>query len=212
MTPVRQTKNAMSEPTHIASWKTAAHIKSGTASSASSDPWMQPGQDPWEQFKPTSQAAKEVQKDRSYMQKIADNLKEDLQEQMRQQFEDLQGNNDQNMEDDEDQPAITALQSQIQELAAQNETYKQWFQDASSKIQEVEGLARNTQQSLQQQGQEIVNIRAEIQTSAQQTAAHLQTAVQTIKRDIVAELADQSARQFSQLEALMQKKFKTGAE
>ena len=211
VTPVKQAKPWGQEPSHIASWKTQAHIKSGSSSTSSADPWQQPQHDPWMNFKPTTQAAVVAQKDRSYINAITESIKEDLQEQLRKQMEGWQEQNDQDMHV-EDDGVVATLQGSVNELKAQNAQFQQWFQDASTKIQEVENVAKATQANMQQQHNEINTLRSEIQQSNQQTLSQVQAAVTSIKRDIVTELAETTTRQFSQLEALMEKKFKTGTE
>ena len=206
--PVKQTKEWKAPQVAIASWKTKSHIwKGGSAetSQSSTDPLI--ANDPWANYKaPASQTKQNTE--RTYLSEVSDALQKKIQDEVNKQCAQFREQADHQMEDDDGDMQMLALQSAVQELQAQNGECRQWIQEAASKIQQVEAATKETQQVMQCQQQEIQSLKAEIQQTAASTGNMVQQALGTVKRELIAELSEANSKHFAQLEALMSKKMR----
>ena len=208
-TLIKQPKEQVKQPSHIASLKTQVHMKSGAASSTS-DPWFESKEDPWSNFKGVNNAPQvpPAQKDRRYVDELTRSVRDDLQEQIRMQFEAMKTDHDSAMTDQDYDEQLHSLRSSVNELKAQNEQMQLWFTQASSKMQEAEHINVANQQALQNQAADIAAVRQELQQSVATTASQLRTALASMQRDIVNQLQEANQKHYTHLEAMMEKKMK----
>ena len=206
---VKQVPTAKKHQTTIATWKTKNHIWKGgqnEASTSSTDPWMEQ-KDPWAAYKAKGAGQ---QSERTYLSEVSNVLQKQIEEQVQKQCAQIREQVDQQMVDvgPEDESEVQALRNAVYELQAQNGACQQWMQEATSKIQSVEQSSQETQRVVQSQQQEIQTLRNEIQQNAVNSGNMMQQALSTVKRELVAELAEANSKHFSQLEALMSKKLR----
>ena len=197
--PIKQQEAQVMAELPIAPWKTQTHLKqSASSSTAIADPWEQ-GHDPWARYQgPTFT---KPNKDRTYLDTLSGNLKKEMAQHVQKELEAFK-QADQHMEDNETHEKLAEMEGTMKELQAQNQRMQSWFTEASNKIQGLEQQAQVQQQAMAQQYQAINEVRQEVKNVVGETAGTLQSALQSIK----SELLTQIQADLGKIEAKMEKR------
>ena len=208
MITVTKTKDTQPQPSTImpivAAMKTREKIQQipsrSTASSSSagpSDPWMH--RDPWSTFKPTTDAGKAhaaastTDPPRNRLSELESRLKQEMRDQL------------QTAQRPDNDAAMTDHQSEIAELQAQQAQFKQWFQEAGSRVGSLE-------QQVQVQGAQLEQISQAVQHNThatEQIRGELGEVKHQLRGAIRDEMQAAMSTEMGKLEALLSKRAKT---
>ena len=206
--PVKDLKPTPFTPTIIASAKTQKHLRNPTSGSASSsgaqgssDPWWRGQQDPWGNYtnRPQGQESQPAAH-RSHLDEIKETLVTDVKTAIRKELEQqvLDTAGDATM-DEASSARIAELESGMTEIRAQQDKLFTWMGEAGSKMKQHEHMIGEVQKSVNQQQKEM-----------SQLGSSFANSIKTIKTEIQADMTSNFDTQFSRLEALLEKRIKTG--
>eukprot|EP00435_Cladocopium_sp_Y103_P037958 s173_g10.t1 len=168
ITLLRDKSSSDKPPAVVGPRRVQSHLQKATQSApstSSSDPWLQPGHDPWKHWHHTSDVAMASARPSSgpAAQKRFDSLKTQLTSELRQQFqEQLPGDS----YTTENEMRFTKLETGMAELQAQGQQFRQWFEDSGNKMASHDQQLSQIQAAVSQQQQDLTAVRSEIHTSA----------------------------------------------
>ena len=186
--------------------RTEQHIRHSTSSdaaSSTSDPWMQPHNDPWQHWKRPAVDSAAAQPVRQRITELSKEIKADMKEYLQQELH-------QNARPAQELPdgvehRFSQLECGLQELQAHNVKYQGWFQEASTRMS-------NTEQQLQVMSTALATTQDtvhRVETDVRQHAASVASSLHAVKSELSADMS-QKFDQFSEkLEALLSKKQRT---
>ena len=200
---ITETKTKAHDRLNItASRRTQDHICNGTPtpqSGGSSDPWLEPGGDPWSRCSkntafappglPTPSAITKTRLD-----EIAKELKAEVQATLRSEVAGHQA-----MTDDPDtQSRLHKLETDITEIKSHNQHFNQWFNQVSAQHQQLENVVSTVQATLSTHQHELSGLRQE----HQQSQERIWQSMQGLRQDLA---TDMGAR-FDSIEAMLCKR------
>lgn len=225
---VRDLQVQENKPTIYAPAKTQKHLREQPAastakSSGSSDPWLE--HDPWGGYHKTATPAGQG---RTYKAAFQDQIRETVENALKEkQDQDFQMNVNADEYTTEQEQRFVALESGLHELKSQNGQFLQWFQQTGDKIKQNEQMMQDVQDNVQQHACALQLMSASLSnaehsiTEVHQTLnAHQQeihamgtnfsSTMRSMKEDLSGELMQSFDQQFNKLEALLEKRHKTG--
>ena len=192
-------------PTNIlASASTRGHLRGlpeGRSQQHSEDPWAA-GNDPWAKYAASSSSgAATIDK----FKQLKEQLTEELRSTVRQELEDTSMHVDSAAEIDaqfqvQTEQRFASLETDLQELKAQNVTFQSWFQESAQADKRLQG-------QLQEMHTQVVNQQNDLEAVKNELASQTGTAGQM--REELSQVRSEMTGSFSRLEALLEKRNRT---
>eukprot|EP00438_Fugacium_kawagutii_P028123 Skav229522 [mRNA] locus=scaffold887:104903:109116:+ [translate_table: standard] len=208
ITQIKELKPKENPQQLVASHRTQRRLREGQAASSSgraSDPWQDQGKDPW--ARPGGKPAASSQGDgKQRLAEIQEQLKQEIHNEMDTQLESkaqaalqaaaastgsISGAQEKRMQ---------ALEVGLSELKGQNQQFTGWFREAGDRLKATEHTLGVMQQTINTH-----------QTEIHALGNTFQNTMKNVKTELSSELNDNFDKQFSRLEALLEKRHKTQA-
>eukprot|EP00438_Fugacium_kawagutii_P036700 Skav200932 [mRNA] locus=scaffold2433:372726:376943:+ [translate_table: standard] len=207
ITEITKTTKPPPPPRFLASQRTQKHLRAETPASSSSstgpgtssDPWLQPGHDPWCAWQGPKPAP-----GKTHLQEMSGQLREELQANMKKEFAELRTQAASSVQP-ETEKRFMQLESSIGELQAQGSQFSSWFSNLGQKIQENENAMQAVQFTLGTHQQELYGLRQEMSALPDQIGRSISGAINNYKQETQSTFDGR----FNQLEALLNKKLRT---
>eukprot|EP00438_Fugacium_kawagutii_P025315 Skav217868 [mRNA] locus=scaffold2487:71341:75261:+ [translate_table: standard] len=199
ITQIRDLKHVEAPRQLIASTKTQKHLRAAQPKS-STDPWLESSKDPWARPSSSSATSGTTPADgKTKLSTLQAQLKTDLTKELAEQaqaaIQEAAASTPAATQDDR---RITALEIGMKELQGQQTQMSQWCQQANERFQQQEHTMGVMQQTLNGHQQEL------------QSLGHsFQSTMKSVKDDLANSFSDAFNKQFTKLEALVEKKHRT---
>eukprot|EP00438_Fugacium_kawagutii_P001787 Skav235966 [mRNA] locus=scaffold592:118205:122734:+ [translate_table: standard] len=152
ITKVRDSTPSAPPQDLVATFRTRQHIREQPASSsASTDPWTQAGADPWASFQGVTRPAQSAP-DSTHVQKRLDDVEQRVQDSVQSHLTKSLSAFEQQASSSMQSQAqrLTSVEQQLQTLSENQGKLKQWCEDGSRRIAQVQVEQNQLQQSVQQ--------------------------------------------------------------
>ena len=209
ITETRNHDREVQKPTILATRKTQNHMrKEQKEASNSSDPWSDPQQDPWGQFRSSASSSQNtgpalpVKHGQQKFDELAAELKKDMHKKLE---ADLQAISQVPAPSAAYEQRFLTLESGLTELRSQNTQFSNWFQEMGSQQQNLTATVNEVVTKVQEQQGAIQSLHTDLQG----TQGQIQSAVRLSMQEAQNELAGAFERRFDTLESLLTKKFKS---
>ena len=187
----------------IASSKTHRHLRaapsSGSTAKVAKDPWTDLSKDPWANYA-TKSAPAGSGAGKTRLSAIHEQLRSDLSQDLDNKAQaaiQAAAASSQGMTGQQEQ-RLQALEVGLHEIKGQNAQFTTWFQQAGERLKATEATMGAMQQTLNTHQHEIHTL-----------GSTFQNTMKTVKDDLASEMNDSFNKQFSRLEALLEKKQRT---
>ena len=186
-------------PMVVGPMRAQKHLRSHATSSASSsvaatDPWLSPGQDPWQSYKGASSS------DGAHTKRydaLVDKLTTDVQASLQH----TGGPDSSSVE-----TRFVRLENDMKEIKAHNATFHSWFTETGTRLAHQDEQLTNLKTAVQQQQHDLQAVRTEVHTSADTLHQAMQTSFGAMKNDLAAELTGAVASQMDRIENMLSKR------
>ena len=181
--------------------KSVAATCSQAASATNADPWQSPTNDPWQAYKPSD---RDPRPSKRYDQ-LATQLKTDLAAQLQDQLStpasaaaagssDVYG------------ARIQQLEVGMTELQAHNKQFHSWFTATGQRLSAQDEQLQQLQGQLGQQQQDLLAVRTEVHTSADNLHQAMQVSFSNMKNELSTDISTTLAAQMDRLETMISAK------
>ena len=209
ITIVKDLKQSTQEPKIIASSKTQKHLRDKPAPASSSasneDPWhnWKPGSspDPWggrSKLPATASAANQKSRLTEIREELCKEVKQTVSQQLAEHAANMEVTEETTL-NEQTEGRFQALEVGLQEIQAQNSQFMSWFSEAGTKMANNEKAIGEIQHTLNSHQQEISSLGSTFQHS-----------MKNMKDDLSREMNASFTTQMSKLEALLDKRQRTG--
>lgn len=192
-------RSAPSEsPTVVGPKRVQKHLQTQQVTTRPSvDPWTSAAEDPWARYQAsTATSAPGAQK---RLDSFAAQLKTDIVEQVSGQLSTpVVTSPDENTLD-----RMNKLEVGMAELQSQGLQFRQWFDETGQRLATQDAQLSQVQTALQQQQQDLLNVRTEVHNAAESTNASLAASLTALQSQLTDQMSHQLEAQMDRFETLM---------
>ena len=185
-------------PTVVGPKRVQKHLQTQQVpSKASVDPWTSATEDPWARYQASSTTPAPGAQKR--LDSFADKLRTDIVEQVSGQL----SNPVVISLDPDTLDRMNKLEVGVAELQNQGIQFRQWFDETGKRLATQDAQLSQVHSALQQQQQDIVNVRTEVHNAADSTNASLANSLTALQCQLTEQMSQQLEAQMDRFEQLM---------
>eukprot|EP00435_Cladocopium_sp_Y103_P059762 s55_g21.t1 len=191
-------------PAFVGSRRVQAHLRaagsgpSASASTSSADPWQMAANDPWKTFMANKSSAPSSQPPKR-IEELATKLRADLSAHVNEQL----GSQSHPSAND---ARLHQLEVGMTELQAHNKQFHSWFAEAGKRMSAQDEQLQTLQGQLSQQQSDLVAVRSEVHSSAENLHQAMQVSFHAMKTDLTTDISTALSAQMDRLETMISSK------